>query len=137
MSDAILNQFISGTAVRFDALRGAFMKDDAACYLIKRDGISANFELVLALPNAWFVTFQKFRFKFDRVQDLFEFARNDDEFREAIGEASHIALRSVVYAIDPNQRSTDVLETEGFDPWWHVYATLDPDLTFTLPEPEP
>lgn len=131
MSDVIVNQIINATAIRFDALRGAFLKDDAACYLIKRDGQTSNFELVLEVPSAWFVTFERYRFSTRTIFDLFEFARTDDEFKDAIGEASHIALRSKVYAIDPNQRSTDVLEGEGFDPWWFVYANLDKDLTFT------
>lgn len=130
MSDLILDQIISATAIRFDALRGAFMKDDAACYLIKKDGISATFSLVLEIPSGWFVTFEKYRFAHNRVQDLFEFARSDQGFRDAIGEASHIALRSAVYAIDPKNRSSDVLEGEGFDPWWFVYCGLDTDLSF-------
>jgi hypothetical protein len=135
MSDVIVDQIIRATAIRFDALRGAFLKSDAACYLIKKDGISATFELVLEIPTAWFVTFEKYRFKYDRIQDLFEFARADQTFRDAIVVASHIALRTAVYAIDPNQRSSDVLEGEGFDPWWFVYCTLKTDLIFELDEP--
>lgn len=102
----------------------------ATCYLIKRDGISANFELVLEIPDRWWVKFNKFRFAFDRTQDQFRFARIDDEFRDALGEASHIALRSVVYAINPAERSSDVIEPEGTKPWWFVYCSVDKDLIY-------
>lgn len=134
---SLRDEIVAEVGAVYDEIRPDLFPD-ATCYLIKREGISANFEVVLAIPDRWWVKFNKFRFAFDRVQDEFRFARIDDEFRDALTQASHIALRSAVYAIDPARRSTDVLEPEGTKPWWFVYSNLDKDLAFIYePEPEP
>lgn len=129
------DEIVQEVGAAFDEIRPEFFPG-ASCYLIKRDGISATFSLVLEITDRWWVKFNEYRFKFDLVQDEFQFARIDEEFRDAIAEASHIALRTAVYAIDPKRRSTDVLEPEGTTPWWYVYCNLDTDLKY-VHEPEP
>lgn len=115
----------------FDEIRPEFFPG-GTCYLIKKNGVSANFSLVLEITDRWWVRFNKYRFKFDQVQDEFQFARQDSEFKDAIAHASHIALRTVVYGIDPKRRSVDILEPEGTTPWWFVYCNLAPDLSYTF-----
>lgn len=125
-------EIIEDIAEAFDEIREFFFEDGVFVSILKKDGLSANFEEILRIETGWRFTFNKYRYDRDRTQDLFEYASLSSEFRDAIGEGSHLALSNGgVYAIDPNNRDSDILAQQGEEPWWHIYCNLASDEKFT------
>lgn len=115
----------------FNLNRQAFFPKGTLLFLLARIGKTANFRVVLRVEADWYVHFNKYRFQYE-----FEAAKDDQDFRDAVGEASHMAIviptkPGVVYAIDPARRELDVLEPCGEEPWWHIFCQRKDAESFT------
>ncbi len=115
------NEIQEAYAEGFDARREVLMGEDAKLLILKVDGGVTEYELKMTVESAWSASFSEFY-----GSTTFTVARSDNEFTDALEEASHVvvkdsnsdALNNKLHIIN---RETTI--PAGIDPYWRVRAT--------------
>ena len=120
---------IAQQAQIFDDLRSGA----AVCYLIKRDGQTKRFTVVIDLVTGWFVSPDKFREAFS-----LRYATADASFGDKLAQSSWIAYGTPnadgeidVYEISPDKR--DKVPPSETNPSWKVFVQRFDEERFTIP----
>lgn len=120
MSCVLINSadMIASQARIFDDLRSGA----SVCYLIKREGQTKRFSVVLQLTTGWFVSWDKFR-----ESMVLRVATADTSFGDKLAQSSYLAYGQPdgdgaidIYEISPDKR--DKVPPNETNPCWKVFV---------------
>lgn len=104
------------------------------CFLIKREGQTKRFSVVLKLETGWFVSWDKFR-----ESMVLRYATESDSFADKLAQSSYVAYGTPdgenqidVYEISPDKR--DKVPPTETSPNWKIFIERDDEERFNLPE---
>ena len=124
------DEMVSTQAQIFNDLRSGSQQ----CFLIKRQGQTKRFSIVLELETGWFVSWDKFREAL-----ALRVATADSSFSDKLAQSSFLAYGTPdadgsldVYEISPDQR--DKVPPTETSPCWRVFVQRDEKERFTVPE---